>query len=285
MSGIILLNRFLVAFKFCLPFDQVQDHPSLPCLFDLGLVESRASGATGICHACDEQHTIKIRIDPVTDKLGWRCPEAGFVETTSDQLKTVRFNPEAFAAWIASELNCQRRKMTPLVENLLWKVGWYEFQANDVNIYLASRIRDAEDVGVIARALRAEPSLRNGLLIAPDISNTDGLMISGCRIAAIDDVITIRDNALSTNQSRVAELAGLIFKAGPGRKQHKMRSEVSETIRQFHNDGKIFRSKRAASEAISEAMAARYPTSKVPGRTVIEDEIDVSDFGCFLVGK
>lgn len=285
MSEIALLKRFLAAYKFTLSLDDVCANAALSSLSELGLVEFRESGATGICDACDLNHTVKFEIDPVANKLGWRCPAIGFVEASTEQLKTARFMPDVLASLIGSSLQCQRRKPVPLADNLLWNVGWYEFQANDLNIYLASRIRDTEDVGVIALALRAEPSLRNGLLIAPDISNTDGLTISGCRIAAIDDVITIRGNALSTNQSRVAELAGLIFKAGPGRKQHKMRSEVSETILQFHNDGKIFRSKRAAFEAISEAMKARYPTSKVPGRTVIEDEIDVSDFGCFLVGK
>lgn len=284
MSGIELLNRFLAAYKFSLPLDQVRNDPNLSCLFDLGILEWRETGASGMCNACDVQHTVKIGIDPVTDKLGWRCPEAGFVEATSDQLRTVRLIPNAMAGWIAGALQCQRRKTAALVENVLWKVGWYEFQGNDVNVYLATRMRDAEDAGAIAAALQAEAGLRNGLVISPDVSGANGLTISGCRFAAIDDVINVGSDGLSCDRSRVAELAGVIVISGSGRRRHKRRSEVAEIIRQFHSEKRLFPSKRAAAIAIGEAMKALHPASKPPGRTVIEDEIDCSEGGCFLVG-
>ncbi len=56
-------------------------------------------------------------------------------------------------------------------------------------------------------------------------------------------------------------------------------------IQQFHKDGRTFRSKRAASKAIQDTMKAQFPALKPPGRTVIEDEIDKFESGCFLVGK
>lgn len=259
MSGIDLLNRFLTAYRFSLPLDQVHDDPSLSRLSDLGVIEDRASGTTVLCNACDLQHTVKIGIDPDTDKLGWRCPEAGFVEATSDQLSVVRFLPDALAARIADALQCQRRREAPLIENLLWKLGWYEFQANDVNVYLASRIRDAEDACAIACALHAEPGLRNGLVITPDISATSGLTIAGCRFADLGNVIGIENDGLSCDQSRVAMLAGVAVKQRGGRPYHAGTDQAFAMIRDRHYTGTCASSKRAEVREVSNLLGDKAP--------------------------
>lgn len=285
MSGIDLIVRLLTAYKFTLPFDQVCDDPNLSSLADLEILQNRQSGSTVLCNACDFPHSVKVGIDPITDKLGWRCPDSGFVEAGADQLKKVQLLPGTLVDRIADALQCTRRRNVPLVENLLWKVGWYEFSAHDVNVYLASSIRGAEDASAIAGALRAEAGLRNGLVITPDISGTAGLTIAGCRFAEIGDVISIKGGRLSCDQSCVAGFAGVVVKADPGRSKHRMRGEVADMIKEFYKGGQVFRSTNSAVLAIQEAMKIRYPEKKPPGRSVIEDEIATSEFCCFLVGK
>lgn len=285
MSGVDLLTRFFTAYKFTLPLDQVRDDPSLSVLSDLGIVKYRQEGATVLCDSCDFPHSVKIGIDPITDKLGWRCSDAGFVEAKADQLKKARLSPDLLAEQIASTLRCGRRKNTPLIENLLWNIGRYELQGNDVNVYLTSRIRDADDADAIANVLYAVPGLRNGLVVTPDLSGSAGLTIAGCHFTALADVISIGGDGLGCDQSSVARLAGVAVKAGPGRLKQEMRGCVADTIRQLHKDGKTFRSKRMAVKAIQAALKARYHGSTPPGRTVIEDEIDNSEVGCFLVGN
>jgi len=272
MSEIALLKRFLAAYKFTLSLDDVCANAALSSLSELGLVQFRESGATGICDACDLNHTVKFEIDPVANKLGWRCPAIGFVEASTEQLKTARFMPDVLASLIGSSLQCQRRKPVPLAENLLWNVGWYEFQANDLNIYLASRIRDTEDVGVIARALRAEPSLRNGLLIAPDVSSVADLTVSGCRIAAIDDVITIRGNALSTDQSRVAELAGVLINETRGRPSI-FQPMLNDLISERDASGGAARTVKGEARAIRVLWPEQFPSINTPGKTTVENAI------------
>lgn len=285
MSGVDLLARFLTAFKFTLPFDQVRDDPALSLLSDLGVIEFRDSSAKILCDACDSPHSVEIGIDPVTDKLGWRCPEAGFVEASSDQLRAVRVLPDVLADQISNALQCRRRKTKPLIEGRLWSVGWYEFHSNDVNIYLATGIRSADDASAIAGALQAEPGLRNGLVITPDLTGAVGLTIAKCRFVEIGDLIEFKNGGLSCDSSRVARFAGVVARAGPGRPQQEMRGEVADTIRRFYEESRIFTSKRKAGEAIQEDIKARFPRSHGPGRSVVEDEIDASEFGCFLVGK
>lgn len=285
MSGVDLLTNFLTAYKFTLPLDQIRDDPSLSILSDLGIVKDRQESATVLCDACDFPHSVTIGIDPITDKLGWRCPDAGFVEAQADQLKKVRLSPDVLAAQIASTLQCGRRKDAPLIENLLWNIGWYEFHADDVNVYLASRIRDAEDASAIARALQAESSLRNGLVITSYISGVAGLTIAGCRFAKLGDVIGIKGDGLSCDQSCVAKFAGVAVKNGPGRQRHEMRKDVSIVIRELYDERRVFRSKRKAGEAVQEHIKKKFPKIRVPGRNVVEEEIDASEFGCFLVAK
>lgn len=285
MSGVDLITRFLSAYKFTVPFDQVRDAAGFSSLYSLGLIEKRESGTGFLCDACDFPHAVKIGIDPVAEKLGWRCPEIGFVPATAEHLKSVRFSPEALAARISDALQCRRRRKTVMIENLLWEIGHFDFQDHDVNVYLASRIRDAEDASEIAGALQAVPSLRNGLVITPDISGTAGLTIAGCHFAEIGEVISISTEGLECDQPRVVRRAGIMMKAGPGRFLHKARGEVADMIQRVHEDGRTFRSKRAASTAIQDALKLKFPDQKPPGRTVIEEEIDTSEVGCFLVGK
>lgn len=285
MSGVNLIARFMTAYKFTVPLDQVQDNPALSLLSDLGLIECRASKTALLCDACDFPHPVKIGIDPVTDKLGWRCRDAGFVAANSDQLGAVRFLPDVFVSRIATALGCQRRRKETLIEHLLWRIGWYEFEDDDVNVFLASRMRDAGDLAAIAGSLEREPSLRNGLVVAPEVAGVAGLTIAGCRFVSIEDVVTLGDSGLFCDSSRVARLAGISVKAGPGRHRHGMRSEVAKTIRFFYQEERKFRSKRKAVEGIQEEMRVRMPETNVPGRTVIEEEIDSSEFGCFLVGN
>lgn len=285
MSGVDLIARFLSAYRFTVPFDQVRDTDGLLSLYSMGLIEKRESGAGFRCDACDFPHAVKIGIDPVAKKLGWRCPEAGFVPATTEHLKSVRFSPEALAVQISDALQCRRRRKTVMIENLLWEIGHFDFQEHDVNVYLASRIRDAEDAGEIAGALQAVPSLHNGLVITPDISGTAGLTIAGCCFAKMSDVINISSEGLECDQPRIVRSAGIVMKAGPGRFSHKARGEVADTIQRFYEDGRTFRSKRAAFAAIQDALKLKFPDQKPPGRTVIEEEIDNSEFGCFLVGK
>ena len=268
MSGVELLNRFLNAYRFSLPLDLVRNDPSLSHLSDLGMVKYLSSDSTVMCDACDLEHTIKIRIDPVTDKLGWRCPEVGFVEATSDHLKAVRLLPDVFVDRIASSLQCQRRKTTPLIKDLLWNVGWYEFDSSDVNVYFASRIRDTEDSGAIAGALQAVSSLRNGLVIAPNISGIAGLTVARCRFAAINDLLKVDSLGLACDQSRVAALAGIIVKSGAGAPFHAGRDEAEALIRARHSTSEAAGSARDEAKKIASLMGAGAPSDRLL-RTII----------------
>lgn len=285
MSAVHLLCRLLAAYKFTLPVDQVVGDPSLKVLFGLGLAEPRSSGETVLCNACDLMHTARIVIDPVTDILGWRCPEAGFVAASPDNVQLVRALPDVLVSRLADVLECKRRRESPLIERLLWRVGWFEFGKRDVTVYLAAHVRDADDMQKIALSLSSEPSLRNGMILSPNLSGASGLSISGCRFALLGDLLTLSKDRIGCDQRSVAREIGLRDETGPGRLKHEMRSIVVQVIREFLTEKKKFRSKRAAQEAIKATIQERYPHQKVPGRTVIEDEIDQFIDGCFLVGN
>ena len=250
MSGGDLLVRFLTAYKFTLSLDQVRDDPSLSILSKLGIVKDRKDGATALCDVCDFPHSVKIGSDPITEQLGWRCPSEGFVEAKADQLKTVRLSPDMLAEQIASALQCGRRKNVPLIENLLWNIGHFEFSANDVSVYLASRIRDAEDASAIASVLQGEPSLRNGLLLTPHISGTAGLTIAGCRFAELAGVVEIGGNRLSCDQGRIAHLAGVTFKQRSGRPVHPGENQATALIRERYRKAIHAKSQRAEAREV-----------------------------------
>ena len=153
MSGIDLLCRLLSAYEFSLPLDQVVDDPGFDVLQGLKLVERRSSGGTVLCHACDLMHTARVAVDPVTDILGWRCPDGGFVAASPEQTKSVRTLPGVLVSCVADALGCRRRLVRPLIDGILWRIGTFEIAQNDVTVYLAPRLRDVEDARAIAAAI------------------------------------------------------------------------------------------------------------------------------------
>lgn len=101
MCELDLLSRLLAAFEWSLPLVQIANDPGLEVLCSLGLVEHRSSGGMVLCDACDQGHTARVKIDPVADKLGWRCPEAGFVPASPEQSNVVRALPGILVSRIA----------------------------------------------------------------------------------------------------------------------------------------------------------------------------------------
>lgn len=260
MCGVDLLCRLLAAYESSLPLDQVADDPGLDVLFDLGLAEQRSSGGIILCDACNLKHTARLAIDPVTDILGWRCPEAGFVAATPDQAKAVRILPGVFVSCIADALFCRRRLDRPVIDGTLWRIGTFEIAHDAVTVYLALRLRGAEDARAIAAAIAAEPSLHKGLVLTPYVFGTPALSIANCRIAALSDLISVENGKLTAKQSNAVSLVGLQIKSSGGAPRHPMRRQAGYLIRERRLNGTDLKSARAEARVVKALLGDKSPS-------------------------
>ncbi|MGJ8572804.1 MAG: hypothetical protein ACSHXI_19120 [Hoeflea sp.] len=270
MCGLDLLYRLLGAYEWSLPLNQIADDPGLEVLCSLGLVEQRSSGGIVLCDACDQGHTARVAIDPLADKLGWRCPEAGFVPASPEQSNVVRALPSVLVSRIADALSCRRRLDRPLIDETLWRVGNFEIAHNDVTVYLALRLWGIEDARKIEEAIAAEPRLRKGLVLTPYLSGTPALSIERCQIATLADLVSLENGKLIAKQSNAADLAGLQLKFSSGAPPHPIRPEAEALIRKRRRDGKNKTSARAEAREVKALLGNNSP-SEGTLRAIIKD--------------
>lgn len=252
-------------------------------LLRLGFIEDNLVLSAVVCDECDDAHSAAIQFCQERQAYGWDCYDHGFIAKTRADLLGFRINVDNVVKCLAEALNSDPRHRRRVRENISF-VGRFYFAERDISIYLlTSPVIDHSEV---ARAVASEPRHDTKLLLSSTLDDVPGLNIDGATFARLDKAIRLdpRDGIV-TERNRLANLAGVESTRPLGRMRHPQRAEIAEIIREFRHDGKTFRSKRAASTAIEKAMNARFPDSKAPGRTVIEDEIDTSEFGCFLVGK
>lgn len=239
--------------------DDCPDGEDLAVLVRMGLVDTTGLSSTAICNVCDEAHPAQIVTDPITNELGWYCPDYGFVPSPQDERRTIRALPGRLVKLIADELGCTRRLERPVIDGLLWRIGGFEVANNDVTVFLAVRLRDTDDAQIIATAISAEPSVRNGLILTPTFSGSPALNIVECKIAALDELISIEGEKLVATTRRAAGLAGVRMKSGAGAPRHKSHDEAEALIKKRHHSGDAEKSDREEAKVISVIVGESAP--------------------------
>ncbi|MFK7945448.1 MAG: hypothetical protein AB8B85_21420 [Paracoccaceae bacterium] len=259
MTTTELLNSLLERHGFSAPRKELPYPDQIILLRRLDLASVEPSTSSVLCDACDLDHTSRIISDSATDRIGWHCPEAGFVPATNADLQAVRFNPGRLVTLIADALDCRRRRSQPLIDTSLWRVGSFEYANEVVSLYLALRLHDIEAVNATSEKLSSEPGLHRGLLLTPNISGAAGISIARCRIAALEELISFEDGELVADQDRAAGLAGVEVRLSGGRPGHPRRREAETLIRARIAKGELKSSKRAEARAIKQMMGKGAP--------------------------
>lgn len=239
--------------------DEYPYSEELTTLSRMGLVDTTGLSSTVICNVCDEDHPAQIVADPTTDELGWYCPDYGFVSSPKSERRAIRALPGRLTELIADALDCNRRLERPLIEGLLWRIGALEIANNDVTMFLALRLRDANDARNIGMAISAESGMRNGLILTPKFSGSPVLNIAKCRIAALDEFISIEDEKIATSEQRAADLAGIQVKSRAGAPKHNNHEQAKELIMNRYLNGSAKQSARDEARAVTALLGKLAP--------------------------
>ena len=259
MTAVATLATLLTRNRFSASPSETGSPDDIALLTRLGLVTVEQSRSIALCTACDLDHSASIVAHHVSGEVGWFCPEAGFVKAQLADCDMVRADPDRLVALLAGGLECRRRRQAPLIENKLWRVGAFDFEEQDVTVYLALDLADAEKAGEVASALMKEAGLRRGLILTPMVSGSPGLSISRSAISALDELIDLGAHGLTAERRHAAALAGVELRRRGGRPEHPRRAEAEELIRRRHRAGDACGSKRAEARAVLQIMGEGAP--------------------------
>ena len=134
-------------------------------LSNAGLIEAKGVVSSVLCDDCSIPHDAEIVFeDP---RYGYFCPELGFIEKERADLIAAQPNVDAFVAQLAVDLECKRRKSTPIAGDI-WRVGTIETPEGDLVIYFQPTLRSEQDLREFENALAHEVRARFGIILAAD---------------------------------------------------------------------------------------------------------------------
>lgn len=259
MTAVATLSRLLLRHRCSMPRVELGSGGDIALLIRLGLAAVEQSGSTVLCNACDFDHAAAVVMHPVSGQIGWSCPEVGFVPAEEANLELVRAKPDQLVALLADALGCRRRRGSPLIENTLWRVGAFDFEEQDITVYLALDLSDAAKADEVASALLLEAGLRRGLILTPGLSGNPGFSISRCAIAALADLVDLDANGLIAEHRHAAALAGVQERQMGGRPPHPRKAAAEALIRERQTSGEASETIRAEAKAVAKIMGEGAP--------------------------
>lgn len=137
-------------------------YPAYDHLIDAGLIKEIGVVSSIVCDECDQPHEAAIVYEIGTN--GFYCPDVGFVPKNRLDLISIQPNLGAFIAQMADQLNCKRRKSTPL-SGQTWRIGALDTSAGDIALYFHPMMQDAENLKEFKRAMIGEVRSTFGIIL------------------------------------------------------------------------------------------------------------------------
>ena len=136
--------------------------PACDHFIKAGMIEEIGVVSSLVCDDCDQPHDATIIYE--AGLYGYHCPDLGFVPKARLDLISIRPNLGEFTAQLADQLNCKRRKSTPL-EGDTWRIGALDSPSGDIALYFQPTMLDAEDVRDFEGAMIGEMKSAFGIIL------------------------------------------------------------------------------------------------------------------------
>ncbi len=138
------------------------NNPTYHQLTKAGLIQETGVVQSVCCDDCDRPHDAAVIYEG--SHYGIFCPDIGFVKKSRSELVAVLPNIATFIENLANDLNCKRRKSTPIAGNTS-RIGSVETHTGDIAIYFHPVLQNADDVQNLRSALEMEVKARFGLIL------------------------------------------------------------------------------------------------------------------------
>lgn len=140
-------------------------HSAYTMLCDAGLINEEGVVSSIVCDDCNIPHDAEIAFK--NQRYGYFCPELGFIERDRASLIAAQPNVAAFVAQLADDLECKRRKPTPIAGDF-WRVGAIEAPEGNIVIYFKPTLRSGQDLRDLECALMLEVRAPVGIILTAD---------------------------------------------------------------------------------------------------------------------
>lgn len=137
-------------------------HPSFDVLIKAGLLRFDGISSSIGCDECSTAHDAEVVFEG--ERYGYYCSELGFVELDRENLVTVAPDIATFVTQLADNLNCGRRKTSP-IQGDVWRIGAIETSSGQVTCYFQPTSQNMQDMNELESALSQEMTTRFGIVL------------------------------------------------------------------------------------------------------------------------
>ena len=116
------------------------DQAALASLTNAGALVESGTVDNVWCDACDPGHLAAIRTEFDGGRLGWICPDYGFIPAETDALRSYHLNIKKIALCLSKGLTPWKTQEFDLAPGFLWRLGRYEFGDKRVELLLVPRV-------------------------------------------------------------------------------------------------------------------------------------------------
>lgn len=240
--------------------------PAYHQLKQAGFVEGVGVVQSTQCGDCDSPHDAEVVFEGNT--YGYYCPDLGFVAKDRLELEAVQPNISGFVENLANDLNCKRRKSSPVVGNT-WRVGAIETHAGDISVYFHPTLRDVDDLHDLETAL------------AREARSSFGVVLTASGSISVAPFVTVElENCVSFDEthnqfrfdSDIETMVG-VPQVNTGGRPNIYRTNIEIIMNARSRDGRSVQGRNAEAKGILDEYQNHFPTEPVPSKSVVNSYV------------
>lgn len=168
------------------------------------IFKEAAPARSAWCPACIRNHPV---VEDIGGKLRLDCRRGHSVDVTDDDLRTIRFDADALAAWLARSVGTD--VSTPAkIDSHIWNLGEFQSQPGNpgLGLLLATGLQAGPQLQSLTRYLISQRKQRPGLVIAVDGRHLDTSLDAGWKLAQLSFSTSLNNDRLSCNAETLADI-------------------------------------------------------------------------------
>lgn len=242
---------------------QYAGHPAFRQLADAGLIQKMGVVQSICCDDCDQPHDAAVVYED--GHYGYFCPDLGFVVKDRSELVAITPNVSVFVENLANNLNCKRRKSTPISVNT-WRIGAIETHAGDVAVYFHPVLQDANDLNALKTALAGEVSARFGIIITAIGSLTAAPFVT---VSVLDSVCFDQSKCQFCIEADIEAIVG-VPKVNKGGRPNVHKANIEKIMITRRREGRSLEGLNAEAQAIKAEYSSLFPNESTPSISTIK---------------
>ncbi|PYC47771.1 hypothetical protein DI396_06600 [Litorivita pollutaquae] len=252
----------LIAQRCSVLANKYSKYPAYDLLLKAGVIEETGVVSSLVCDACDQPHDAAIVYE--TGSYGYYCPDVGFVTKARLDLISTQPNLIAFTAQMADQLNCKRRKSTPL-NGETWRIGALDSPAGDIALYFQPMMQGENDIKDFKGAMIGEMRSTFGIIL----TSTGTLSVPPYVTIQLQDVLRFdpKSGTLAVNADLHA-LAGVPVNRTGGRPS-AYKEALTQIIANRAENGTALKGRNEEAKAVLAVYKANFPNKTSPALSSI----------------